>query len=176
MRFQSIVLLTSSALSLLLIFWWQQAKSVLLLLARTTVNSDLGGRRQRRREGGAWYQSITKLFKPNTASNAVTKPELACKSLIGAYKSLKLNKIKSVDELFSDDAFDTFNGYNIHLAESSSAAKFFSNEFEEKMTAKLFARAAQSSEFIGQGLPEPVAKTVGKGQQNSEASHEDRST
>ncbi|KAL3658200.1 hypothetical protein V7S43_016830 [Phytophthora oleae] len=112
------------------------------------------------RAGGTWMQSLTNLLKTNTktAPKALTKieyenPEVAKlvgKSLNGAFKSLKLNNIKSVDDLFASKNFETFYGFMLYsnsqgLNKPSTVPKFFSKKLGDKKAAELFAQAAASS-------------------------------
>ncbi|KAG1709512.1 hypothetical protein DVH05_020163 [Phytophthora capsici] len=105
-----------------------------------------------------WLQSLKNLVKPNTAPKTMTKLErenpdvakLVGKSLDGAFRSLKLNKIKSVDDLFTSKNFETFNGFMIYRNSQSrnkpsTIAKFFTKKLGDEQASKLFSQAAKSS-------------------------------
>ncbi|KAG7386834.1 hypothetical protein PHYPSEUDO_015232 [Phytophthora pseudosyringae] len=104
-------------------------------------------------EERAWYHDLAKLIKPNTKFDNPVLAKLAGKSLNGAYKSLGLKNMKTVDEIFSSSAFATWTTYMSHLNANSgnrpsTVAKFFSKKFGDKQAAEMFATASKSSDDV----------------------------
>ncbi|KAG7382639.1 hypothetical protein PHYPSEUDO_004670 [Phytophthora pseudosyringae] len=120
-------------------------------MLRSYTTADEGEERGR-------YGAITKVFKSKKVSTnlELLSPDLVKlakmkKDLNGAFKYLKLNKITSADDLFTNPAYTTWLSYMVHRNSQSknepfTVAKFFNKKLGDEGAAKLFDSAIKSAD------------------------------
>ncbi|OWZ03828.1 hypothetical protein PHMEG_00024376 [Phytophthora megakarya] len=129
-----------------------------LLRADATPHTDNNGEEER----AAWIDKLTQIFKTKPKVDPTVKiltkldlqdPDLKKFTqkydLTGAFKALKLNKFKTVDELFTSRNYEKWYAYMLSWNTQSNkkpytVAKMFNKQFGSKKAFKMFTEATKS--------------------------------